>query len=321
MELAGVADVAATSLVNVAQKRSYAIFAANDDAADAMRKAGLTLAGNLTDGLRSADLVVDTSPKGITARNAEMYRSLNVPFIVNGGEEHELTGHSFSALANYRETLSKQAVRVVSCNTTALCRVVTALKRSSVGIADIFATIIRRAADPVRTKSGPVNAIVPVLGGLSHHAPDVLTVIPDIPIASLAAVVSSTLSHVHMVRIQFKAPVDRDTLLRSFKSTPRIVLVSGERGIVDNAHVLELHRDLLRPRGDMWEVAIWEDSVYVEGNMAVLSYCVHMESIAVPENVDAIRAMLELERDPGISIRRTDEALGCYREDADYGSL
>lgn len=318
LELAGVADVAPTSLVGVAQKRDYPIFAASDSARDDMLKAGLTLAGTLEDAIRSADLVIDTAPEGVTAKNVEQYKSIGKPFIVNGGESHDMTGHSFSALANYKTTLGKKAVRVVSCNTTALCRVVTALRKAPEGLEDVFVTVVRRAADPVRTKSGPVNAIVPVLGGLSHHAPDVLTVIPDVRIASLAVKVSCTLTHVHMLRIQFAGPVERDTLLSCFRSTPRLMLVSGKLGMFDNAQIIELHRDLLRPRGDMWEVAIWEDSVYVQGNTAVLSYCVHMESIAVPENVDAVRAMLELEADPAVSIRRTDETLGCFQEDANY---
>ncbi len=37
---------------------------------------------------------------------------------------------------------------------------------------------------------------------------------------------------------------------------------------------------------------------------------VHQEADVVPENVDAIRAMLELETDRGASIRKTDLSLG-----------
>jgi glyceraldehyde-3-phosphate dehydrogenase (NAD(P)) len=185
----------------------------------------------------------------------------------------------------------------------------------------VFVAIVRRGADPVRTSAGPINALEPVLGGFSHHAPDVNTVIPDVRITSLAVKVSTTLAHVHMLRITFEEPVERTRLIEAFQRTPRIIFVSGARGLTTTAHILELHRDRLRPRGDMWEVAIWEDSIRVDGNIAVLSYCVHMECIAIPENVDAIRAMLRLQEKPSVSVSMTDKALGCFKKQANYDSL
>lgn len=49
--------------------------------------------------------------------------------IFQGGEKHEIAGLSFVAQVNYAEALDKQHARVVSCNTTALCRVLHALHR------------------------------------------------------------------------------------------------------------------------------------------------------------------------------------------------
>jgi len=37
---------------------------------------------------------------------------------------------------------------------------------------------------------------------------------------------------------------------------------------------------------------------------------IHQESDVVPENVDAIRAMLEIEKDGAKSIKKTNKALG-----------
>jgi len=37
---------------------------------------------------------------------------------------------------------------------------------------------------------------------------------------------------------------------------------------------------------------------------------IHQESDIVPENVDAIRSILEMESDPMASIRKTDMAMG-----------
>ncbi|MCX6580788.1 MAG: type II glyceraldehyde-3-phosphate dehydrogenase [Candidatus Aminicenantes bacterium] len=320
MEVCGVVDVAPTSLVAVANERKFPLYGTSPEAIAQMRKNGLKVEGTFSDILKDADIVVDTAPTGVTAKNVLLYEEARKPFIINGGEKHETTGFSFSSLANYREAVGIKKTRIVSCNTTAICRVLVALKSAGV-MDDVYVNIVRRGADPVKTSSGPINAIIPVLGGFSHHAPDVKTVMPDIRISSAAVKVSSTLSHIHILKVTYKSPINKTALVEAFEKTPRIILVSGEKGITSNAHVLELFRDKLRPRNDMWEVAIWEDSISVEENTAVLIYCVHMEAIAVPENVDAIRAMLGIEKNPAIAISKTDKAMGLYQENANYDKL
>lgn len=317
MAVGAIVDVAPTDLVRIGAERGFPLFAAIPDAVGEMEAAGLEVRGDFNDALAGADIVIDTSPAGVTAKNVPIYNQMAKPFIVNGGEKHELTDFSFSALANYGDGVGKKKTRVVSCNTTSLCRAIVALS-STREIEDIFVTIVRRGADPVRTSSGPINAIVPVLGGFSHHAPDVNTVIPQVKIASLAVKVSTTLSHVHMMRVRFREPVTREQVVNCLEETPRITLVSGKRGITSTAHIQELYRDKLRPRADYWEVAVWEDSIHVQGSVAVLTYSVHMEAVAVPENIDAVRAMLKLELNPANSIAMTDKALGFFKKNANY---
>jgi len=72
--------------------------------------------------------------------------------------------------------------------------------------------------------------------------------------------------------------------------------------------------DLGRPRGDMWEVGLWEDSLTVQGNELFYNYQVYNQAIVVPENIDAIRALAGSEPDGTTSIARTDEVLGIVRE-------
>ncbi len=72
--------------------------------------------------------------------------------------------------------------------------------------------------------------------------------------------------------------------------------------------------DLGRPRGDMWEVAIWEDVLTVEGNELYYTYQVYNQAIVSPENVDAVRALSGIERDGARSIEKTDRALGMLQE-------
>jgi len=73
-------------------------------------------------------------------------------------------------------------------------------------------------------------------------------------------------------------------------------------------------KDLGRPRGDMWEVALWEDVLTVRGREAFYTYQVDNQAIVVPENIDAIRALMARELDAAASMRRTDASLGVLKD-------
>lgn len=64
----------------------------------------------------------------------------------------------------------------------------------------------------------------------------------------------------------------------------------------------------------MWEVALWEDVVKVNGNELYYTYQVYNEAIVVPESVDAIRALAGTVKDGRESMRITDEAMGMRRD-------
>ena len=74
--------------------------------------------------------------------------------------------------------------------------------------------------------------------------------------------------------------------------------------------VKELMADSGRPRDNMYEVAVWEDMLAVEGNEAFYAYMVDNQAIVIPETIDAIRALTGRETDPNASIERTNTALG-----------
>lgn len=130
MTLTGVVDVVNDWRARVATQHGLRLFAANAAAADAMRSAGMKISGTLEDVLGDVDLVVDCTPKKIAGTNAELYRKRGIRFIVEGGEKHALTGHSFVAESNYASAIGRNATRVVSCNTTSIVRTLTALKRA-----------------------------------------------------------------------------------------------------------------------------------------------------------------------------------------------
>lgn len=90
----------------------------------------------------------------------------------------------------------------------------------------------------------------------------------------------------------------------------RIAFVRVSDGVAALNVTAELMKEIGRPRGDMWEVALWEDILTVEGRELMYAYQVDSQAIVVPETLDAIRALTGTERDGAVSMRRTDESLG-----------
>ena len=128
MDLVGVVDIAADWRSRMALDRGMALFAAAAEQVGAMQDAGLVVGGVLEDLLSRVDVVVDCTPKHVAATNVERYRARGVRFILQGGEKHASTGHSFVAESNYASALGRHATRVVSCNTTSVVRTLLALK-------------------------------------------------------------------------------------------------------------------------------------------------------------------------------------------------
>ena len=314
MELVGVADVVSDWRIKVAVAKGYPVFASTPEAADAMRAAGVPVAGNLGDLLNTIDLVADATPKKVAAANLERYRAAGVKSIFQGGEKHSLTGHSFVAQANYASALGRDTTRVVSCNTTSIVRTLGALKSAGL-LKKARGVLIRRATDPWESDhTGVMNTVVPEKDIPSHQGPDAQTVIPDLDVVTIAVVAAHTTSHLHAWSVELTRPATKDEVLAAFRAAPRIAFLRASDGVVALNSTLELMADLGRPRGDMWEVGLWEDSLTVQGSEVFYNYQVYNQAIVVPETIDAIRALTGSEADGLASIAKTDQALGLVRE-------
>jgi len=310
MELVGVADEVHDYRIRVAVERGYPVYAAVPERGEEMEAAGVPVAGDLDDLLERVDVVADSTPKKVAARNRERYAAAGVKGIFQGGEKHELTGYSFVAQVNYEEAVGRDFARVVSCNTTALSRISHALHRRG-WVKRVRAVLLRRATDPWEShENGMINTMVPETKVPSHQGPDAQTVIPDLDITTVAGAGPYNLSHVHFAMIETTRPVSLDELRKALWDAPRVAFVRASDGLIALNSVVELMRDLDRPRGDMWEVAVWEDSLATDEREVYLTYQVHNEAIVVPETVDCIRALTGMEPDGAASIRKTDAALG-----------
>lgn len=314
MELVGVADVVSDWRIKVAVEKGYPVFASTPQAAEEMGAAHIPVAGLLDDLLKQVDVITDATPKKVAEANFEKYKAVEVKSIFQGGEKHSLTGHSFVAQANYETAIGRDSTRVVSCNTTSIVRTLGALKNAGL-LKKARGVLVRRATDPWESDHGGVmNTVVPEKTIPSHQGPDAQTVIPELDVVTIALVAAHTTSHLHAWSVELTRPASKEEILAAFRAAPRIAFLRASDGVVALNSTLEMMADLGRPRGDLWEVGLWEDSLTVKDNELFYNYQVNNQAIVVPETIDAIRALTGIEEDGSKSIAKTDKALGLVRE-------
>jgi glyceraldehyde-3-phosphate dehydrogenase (NAD(P)) len=310
MELSGICDVITDWRIKMAVDKSYPVFAFDEAFQSSMRNAGIKVEGTLIQLLESADIVVDCTPKKIAAQNIAQYRKMNKKFILQGGEKHETTGHSFSAENNYETAMGLDSTRVVSCNTTSILRTLTALKKAGL-LKKARGTLLRRATDPWESHlNGIMNTLVPEKDIPSHQGPDVQSVDPSIDVITAAVKVPETLSHLHYWNVQLTREATKEEVLEAFNNSTRIAMIEYSEGLQANNVIKELMLELNRPYGDMYEVALWKDMLKVMGDELFYAYVVDNQAIVIPETIDAIRALTGIEKDAKKSILKTNESLG-----------
>jgi len=289
----------------------YELDGIDDDSNEAndLRENGIKPEGKFDDMLEQVDVMVDATPKGVAEKYKEQfYKPRKVKAIFQGGEKHKSVDCSFVAQCNYNEAVGKNYVRVVSCNTTGLCRTLNAVDKAY-EIESVHATMVRRAADPWDIYHGPINAIVPVLELPSHHGPDAQTVLHNLEIFTTAMSVPTTLMHVHSIIADLKKNVETKDVLELFKNTTRVRVVRNSERVRSTAEIMEFAKDIGRLRGDMPEICIWEEGIGVSRKKLFYLQAVHQESDVVPENVDAIRAVMGF-KDGNKSIKMTNNSMG-----------
>ncbi|HVP22643.1 MAG TPA: type II glyceraldehyde-3-phosphate dehydrogenase [Conexivisphaerales archaeon] len=292
MELLGIVKRTPDYRAFVARGKGIPVYATDSAGMKKLEDAGIKVAGLLDDLMRHADVMVDASPEGKGEENKKLYEAAGVKAIFQGGEEHSLCGVSFVAQCNFEQALGRRFVRVVSCNTTGLCRTLKTLD-DALGVEEALATLVRRATDPDDSSKGPIDSIVPdPLELPSHHAEDVKSVLPAINLVTLAVKVPATHMHLHALALRVRKR-EPEAALAAISKEKRLLVVEGKKGFKSTSNVIDYAREIGRTRNDLYETAIWKESVKEQNGWLFLFQGVHQEAIVVPENIDAIRAVTE----------------------------
>ncbi|MBI2141158.1 type II glyceraldehyde-3-phosphate dehydrogenase [Candidatus Woesearchaeota archaeon] len=294
MDIVGVTKATADYRVDEAQEKGIKVFCLNESDRKQFDEAGYYAEGSLKELLDGCDAVVDCAPKGKGKENLAIYSNYpGLKSVFQGGEKHDLTGFSFNSDCNFELAAGKRFLRVVSCNTTALCRIISTLN-TSFQIRKVRATLVRRSSDQSESEKSVLNAWVPETskGFPSHHSADVRTIMPGLKITTLAGEAPMTLMHGHMLFIEMEnCNATAEAVTESLKQNPRILLCSTEKGLTSTAKLKDLF-SLNGRNGNLYEVCVWKEGIGVDPDGEIgLHMAIDQQADVVPENIDAIRAM------------------------------
>ncbi len=305
IRLAGVSKFTPDADARIALSKNIKIFVPNESR-DSFVNAGITPSGSIGELLDAAEIIIDASPDKKGAVNKqEVYVPKNRRAIFQGGEKENIAEVSFNARSNFNDAKNKNYVRVVSCNTTGLCRIIKPLTETRSDVEKISVALIRRGADPNDSKGSALNSVE--WEANSHHAHDVQTVLGNIPISTTAFKAPQTLMHVHHISVKFKdKSPSKEEVENIFSNEPRVAVLKTAKSTAD---IIEKARDLGFIRNDLYAANLHANTIASDGNGLSFIITVPQESIVVPENIDAITSMAGL-MDQKSSMELTDRVLG-----------
>ncbi|MGI6160617.1 MAG: type II glyceraldehyde-3-phosphate dehydrogenase [Christensenellales bacterium] len=312
MELVGIADLAPTLSIRALHEKGmpydlYLVDGADKSKFDAL---GMPVAGTFEELVGKVDIMLDSSPGGVGVKNKELYAKKGVKAVFQGGEQNSVADVFFHGYANYEKGLGANYLKLTSCNTTGLIRVVDCLDRAC-GLEKVAITIIRRVADPGDYHRGLTNALQ-MEKAPSHQAVDLMTIMPHV--SATGILVHTPVTHGHIITVLASgkngSKISRETALEVLSKHPRIRIVSMDDGFLGNASLFRYARDLGNPRGDMYEIALWEDSVVESGNDVMFAINIPQESVTIPESIDAVRAAMQMQPSREEGTTATNKYLG-----------
>lgn len=315
MELVGVADLAPTLSIRALRERGMPYDLYLVDGADKSKfdELGIPVSGSFQDLLGKVDIMLDSSPGGVGVKNKELYEKAGVKAIFQGGEKNSVADVFFHGYANYEKGLGANYLKLTSCNTTGLIRSVDCLDRKY-GIEHVAITIIRRVADPGDYHRGLTNALQ-MDKAPSHQAVDLMTIMPHIEATGI--LVHTPVTHGHIITVVAhgkNGKITKEMALEAFKEHDRIRVVNIDDGFLGNASFFRYARDLGNPRGDMYEIGLWEDSIVESGDDVMYAINIPQESVTIPETMDAIRAAMSMQPDSATGTAETNKYLGLGKQ-------
>jgi glyceraldehyde-3-phosphate dehydrogenase (NAD(P)) len=310
MELVGIADVAPTLALRALKERGmpYNLYCPIPGNVPLLEKAGIPVSGTLDQLLDKVEVVLDATSAGIGAKNKELYKQKGLKAVFQGGEKNEVADVFFHGYANYEKGVGQQFLKLTSCNTTGLIRAIDCLDRA-VGMERVAITIVRRVSDPGDYHRGLTN-VLQIDKAPNHQAVDLMTIMPHVQATGIMISVPVTHGHIITILATPKKPITKEEVIAQFRQHPRIRVVRIEDGFLGNASLFKYARDLGNPRGDMYEIAVWEETIVHSGKDIMFAINIPQEAVVIPETIDGIRACMRMQTDGREAVAATNRNLG-----------
>lgn len=313
MDLVGIVDVKPTLAIRALKDRGmpYNLFTAMPENTSELEEAGIPISGTMEEVLDGVDIVLDATAAGIGAKNKKKYEENGVKAIFQGGEDNEIADVFFHGYANFEKGIGQDYLKLTSCNTTGLVRSVDCVDRA-VGVEKTAITIIRRCADPGDTHRGYVD-LAKVEEVPNHQAVDLMTIMPHVDATGLLVNVPTTHGHIISMNVTPKKNITKEEALEIFRDHPRIKVVKIKDGFNSNTAMFRYARNLGNMRGDMYEIAVFEETIGFSGKNLIYAINIPQEAVVIPETMDGIRAALEMHDSREEALNATNKYLGMSK--------
>ena len=143
-----------------------------------------------------------------------------------------------------------------------------------------------------------------------NQAVDLMRIMPHVDATGL--LVHTPVTHGHIITIVAtpKKKVTKEEIVESFREHPRMRVVRIEDGFNSNTAMFQYGRYLGKPRGDLYEIAVFEETIGFSGDDIMFAINIPQESVVVPETMDAIRAAIPMQKERLEGLALTNQYLG-----------
>ena len=142
-----------------------------------------------------------------------------------------------------------------------------------------------------------------------------MTIMPHISATGILVHTPVTHGHIITVVVSGKEKITREMALEAFEKHPRIRVVSIDEGFQGNSSFFKYGRDLGRPRGDLYEIGLWSDSIVESGDDIMFAIYIPQESVTIPETLDGVRAAcgMQLTGEEGVAMTNKYQGIGRFK--------
>ena len=137
-----------------------------------------------------------------------------------------------------------------------------------------------------------------------------MKIMPHINATGILIHTPVTHGHIIVLLVSPKREISREKVLEEFGEHSRIRIVKIADGFNSNTSLFRYARDLGNPRGDMYEIALFEETVGPSGKDIMFAINVPQEAVVTPETIDGIRACTGAQADRLEAVALTNKYLG-----------